>query len=175
MVAKIKIRTNTQHRSKAETENPGSSQPAPSLQSPATDYLSQLLALGPVQQGPIPSTTTRMFTPEQEQGSDAAAERQKSRLSKESREPSVKPVSSDSVESHRSFADKCRIPFTLLSDRGGSVRARFGVPKTLGLIDGRVTYVIDRQGVVRHVFNSQIRARKHVEEALRLVRTLRAS
>ena len=81
-----------------ETENPGSSQPAPSLQSPATDYLSQLQALGPVQQGPIPSTTTRMFTPEQEQGSDAAAERQKSRLSKESREPSVKPVSSDSVE-----------------------------------------------------------------------------
>jgi peroxiredoxin Q/BCP len=84
-------------------------------------------------------------------------------------------VSSDTVESHRSFADKCRIPFTLLSDRGGSVRARFGVPKTLGLIDGRVTYVIDRAGVVRHVFNSQIRARKHVEEALRLVRSLRAS
>jgi peroxiredoxin Q/BCP len=55
------------------------------------------------------------------------------------------------------------------------VRARFGIPKTLGLIDGRVTYVIDRDGVVRHVFNSQIRARKHVEEALRLVRSLRAS
>jgi peroxiredoxin Q/BCP len=84
-------------------------------------------------------------------------------------------VSSDSVESHRSFADKCRIPFTLLSDRGGAVRARFGVPRTLGLIDGRVTYVIDRRGIVRHVFNSQIRARKHVEEALRLVRTLQAS
>jgi len=84
-------------------------------------------------------------------------------------------VSSDSVESHRSFADKCRIPFTLLSDRGGALRARFGVPKTLGLIDGRVTYVIDRRGIVRHVFNSQIRARKHVEEALRLVRRLQAS
>ena len=84
-------------------------------------------------------------------------------------------ISSDSVESHRSFADKCRIPFTLLSDRGGAVRARFGVPKTLGLIDGRVTYVIDGQGTVRHIFNSQIRPRKHVEEALRLVRSMRAS
>jgi peroxiredoxin Q/BCP len=84
-------------------------------------------------------------------------------------------VSSDSVESHRSFADKCRIPFTLLSDRGGALRARFGVPKTLGLIDGRVTYVIDGQGTVRHIFNSQIRARKHVEEALRLVRSLRTA
>jgi peroxiredoxin Q/BCP len=84
-------------------------------------------------------------------------------------------VSSDSVESHRSFADKCRIPFTLLSDRGGSVRARFGVPRTLGLIDGRVTYVIDGKGIVRHVFNSQIRARKHVEEALKLVQSLQAS
>jgi peroxiredoxin Q/BCP len=82
-------------------------------------------------------------------------------------------VSSDDVDSHRRFADKCRIPFTLLSDRGGELRARFGVPKTLGLIDGRVTYVIDAGGIIRHTFSSQLRARKHVEEALRLVRSMR--
>ena len=82
-------------------------------------------------------------------------------------------VSSDDVDSHRRFADKCRIPFTLLSDRGGELRARFGIPKTLGLIDGRVTYVIDAGGIIRHLFSSQLRARKHVEEALRLVRSMR--
>lgn len=84
-------------------------------------------------------------------------------------------VSSDDVESHRRFADKHRLPFRLLSDRGGDVRRMFGVPKTLGFIDGRVTYVIDARGVIRHVFNSQLRTRRHVEEALRLVRLLQGS
>ena len=84
-------------------------------------------------------------------------------------------VSSDDVESHRRFADKHRLPFRLLSDRGGDVRRRFGVPKTLGFIDGRVTYVIDAQGVICHVFNSQLRTGRHVEEALRLVRSLQGS
>lgn len=84
-------------------------------------------------------------------------------------------VSSDDVESHRRFAEKHRLPFRLLSDRGGELRKRFGVPRTLGLIDGRVTYVIDSQGVVRHIFNSQLRTRKHVEEALGLVRSLRST
>jgi peroxiredoxin Q/BCP len=82
-------------------------------------------------------------------------------------------VSSDSVESHRRFADKFSIPFRLLADKGGKLRKQFGVPKTLGLIDGRVTYVIDGQGIVRHIFDSQLRMRQHVEEAFRLVRTLR--
>jgi peroxiredoxin Q/BCP len=81
-------------------------------------------------------------------------------------------VSSDDVESHRRFAEKCQIPFQLLSDRGGALRARFGVPKTLGLIDGRVTYLIDANGVVRHLFDSQLRARKHVDEALTFARSV---
>lgn len=84
-------------------------------------------------------------------------------------------VSSDDVESHRRFAEKHQLPFRLLSDRGGELRKRFGVPKTLGFIDGRVTYVIDAQGVIRHVFSSQLRTRQHVEEALRLVRSLQSS
>lgn len=82
-------------------------------------------------------------------------------------------VSSDDVESHRRFADNHRLPFRLLSDRDGELRKRFGVPKTLGLLAGRVTYVIDAEGVVRDVFSSQLRTRKHVEQALRLVRSLR--
>ena len=76
-------------------------------------------------------------------------------------------VSSDSVESHRRFAEKHNLPFILLSDEGGKVKRLFGVPNTLGIFPGRVTYVIDETGVLRHVFSSQMRAIKHVEEALK--------
>ena len=81
-------------------------------------------------------------------------------------------ISSDSVASHSAFAERHRLPFPILADVGGRVRAAFGVPKTLGLLDGRVTFVVDRDGVVRHTFSSQLRARKHIGEALAIVRSL---
>jgi peroxiredoxin Q/BCP len=81
-------------------------------------------------------------------------------------------VSSDSVESHRQFAAKYRLPFTLLADPNGALRRAFGVPSTLGIIAGRVTYVIDTTGVVRMVFNSQLRAKQHIVEALQTVQQL---
>ena len=84
-------------------------------------------------------------------------------------------VSSDSPESHERFVTKHSLPFTLLSDRGGRVRKQYGVPATLGIIPGRVTYVIDRRGVVRHVFNSQMQATAHVTEALTALRNLDTS
>jgi peroxiredoxin Q/BCP len=79
-------------------------------------------------------------------------------------------VSSDSAESHARFADKHRLPFVLLADKGGGLRKQYGVPATLGVLPGRVTFVIDREGVVRHVFNSQFKATKHVAEALDALR-----
>jgi peroxiredoxin Q/BCP len=81
-------------------------------------------------------------------------------------------ISSDSVESHRRFAENHDLPFTLLSDEGGKVRELYGVPNTLGLLPGRVTYVIDREGMVSHVFSSQLAASRHVEEALRALRAI---
>src|SRR5580704_6752716 len=75
-------------------------------------------------------------------------------------------ISDDSTESHGRFASKYNLPFTLLSDKGGSVRKLFGVKKTLGVIPGRVTFVIDRDGILRHVFSSQSSPARHVEEAL---------
>jgi thioredoxin-dependent peroxiredoxin len=83
-------------------------------------------------------------------------------------------VSSDSVASHESFAGRHRLPFTLVADPGGVIRRQYGVPSTLGVLPGRVTYVIDRDGVVRHVFNSQLRFGDHVEQALTVVRRLTA-
>jgi thioredoxin-dependent peroxiredoxin len=84
-------------------------------------------------------------------------------------------VSSDSVDKHAGFAGKHNLPFTLLSDAGGKVRKAYGVPATFGLIPGRVTYVIDRDGTVRHVFNSMTNIGKHVKDALEVVGQLQAS
>ena len=81
-------------------------------------------------------------------------------------------VSSDSPERHQAFASGHRLPFLLLADQGGSLRQAFGVPKSLGLFPGRVTYIIDTAGIVRHVFNSQFSADRHVTEALEIVRKL---
>jgi len=81
-------------------------------------------------------------------------------------------VSDDTVESHRSFAAHHRLPFLLLSDPSGEVRRRYGVSGWLGLLRGRVTFVIDRQGIVRHVFDSQLQATRHVGEALETIRNL---
>ena len=83
-------------------------------------------------------------------------------------------VSADSSESHRQFAAHHRLPFVLLTDADGAVRKRYGVGKALGILDGRMTYVIDTKGVVRHVFSSRLQPTRHVAEALAIVRGLAA-
>jgi peroxiredoxin Q/BCP len=81
-------------------------------------------------------------------------------------------ISSDSEQSHRAFAEKYRLPFPLLADVAGAVRAEFRVPKSLGLLPGRVTFVIDKQGTIRHAFNSQLNPTRHVDEAIQVLKTL---
>lgn len=81
-------------------------------------------------------------------------------------------ISSDTVESHRRFAEKHSLPFALLSDEGGRVRRLYGVPATLGIFPGRATYVIDERGIVRHAFSSQLGVSRHVEEALAALSSL---
>ena len=74
-------------------------------------------------------------------------------------------VSGQSVESHKSFATHYGLPFILLSDEDNKVRKLYGVPSSMGILPGRVTYIIDKQGVVRHIFSSQTQTQRHVEEA----------
>jgi peroxiredoxin Q/BCP len=83
-------------------------------------------------------------------------------------------VSSDSVSRHASFAGKHNLPFTLLSDSGGKVRKSYGVPAVLGFVPGRVTYVIDREGTVRHVFSSMTNIGQHISDAVEVVRQLQS-
>lgn len=79
-------------------------------------------------------------------------------------------VSGDSLASHEKFATKNRLPFTLLSDTDGSMRKAYGVKKSLGLFDGRVTFVIDPEGIVRDEFSSQLRFKEHQTRALTTIR-----
>ena len=81
-------------------------------------------------------------------------------------------VSSDSATRHQEFASNHRLPFVLISDEEGRASRAFGVPKSLGLLPGRVTYVIDKAGIVRHIFSSQLAVDRHVNEALQVVREL---
>jgi peroxiredoxin Q/BCP len=83
-------------------------------------------------------------------------------------------ISEDIVEDHRKFTDKYDLPFTLLSDPDNQVRNLFGVPGSFfGMIPGRVTYIIDDKGIVRHIFNSQFRTTQHVKEALKSIDGMR--
>jgi len=84
-------------------------------------------------------------------------------------------VSGDDAASHRRFANRHRLPFPLLVDGGNRLRKAFGVPSVLGLLPGRVTYVIDGTGVVRHVFNNLLDGPAHRREALDALRGLQAS
>ncbi len=81
-------------------------------------------------------------------------------------------ISSDSADSHRRFADGNHLDFPLLSDAGGTVRKLWKVPSTLGVLPGRVTYVIDATGVVRQMYSGQLDASTHVNRALETAQKL---
>jgi peroxiredoxin Q/BCP len=67
------------------------------------------------------------------------------------------------------------LPFLLLSDKDNKVRKLYGVPASLGLLPGRVTYIIDKKGIVRQIFSSQTQVERHVEEAAKALREIEKS
>jgi len=78
-------------------------------------------------------------------------------------------ISGQSVESHKDFAEKNRLKYTLLSDPDNIVRKLFGVPgRIFRLIPGRVTYVADKTGKVVYIFDSQTDTQRHADEALKI-------
>ncbi|MFM7712241.1 MAG: peroxiredoxin [Microcystis sp.] len=80
-------------------------------------------------------------------------------------------ISADSPQSHQQFAQKYNLPFTLLSDSDNRVRKLFGVPSTLFVLPGRVTYIIDKEGIVRHIFDSMLDFKAHVTESLNTIQS----
>ena len=82
-------------------------------------------------------------------------------------------VSADDAASHQRFAARHQLPYPLLVDQGNALRRAFGVPAVLGLLPGRVTYVIDAGGTIRHVFNNLLDGAAHRREALAALRRLK--
>lgn len=83
-------------------------------------------------------------------------------------------ISSDDVASHKRFAARYGLNYPILADADGRVRRLFGVPRGLfGFSEGRVTYVLDASGVVRHRFAATLKASAHMREALEMARELR--
>ncbi|MEY3175495.1 MAG: hypothetical protein RLZZ436_3409 [Planctomycetota bacterium] len=78
-------------------------------------------------------------------------------------------ISGDSDSSHQQFAERHALPFPLISDSSGVLRKLFHVPKTLGLLPGRATYVIDRDGIIRRIYSAALASEDHVHEALKAI------
>ena len=81
-------------------------------------------------------------------------------------------VSSDLEDSHQNFVNKNRLPFILLTDEKGELRDAFGVPKKFGISPGRVTYILDKQGVVRGIYDNLLNGKSHADEALAIIRKM---
>lgn len=84
-------------------------------------------------------------------------------------------ISHDGIRSHRAFSKKHHLNFSLLSDPLGKVRRLFGVPRSFfGLIPGRVTYLIDKKGIVQGIYDSRINPWNHIQKALDKLELLKA-
>ena len=81
-------------------------------------------------------------------------------------------ISSDSIESHKSFAENHRLPFTLLSDQENRVRKLYGANGRFSFLPGRITFIIDKKGIIRHIFSSQVQPTKHTQEALLILKQI---
>lgn len=81
-------------------------------------------------------------------------------------------ISGDDGVSHRRFATRHNLEYPLLSDKNNALRRSMNVPKAMGLLPGRVTYVVDGEGVIRHVFSNLLDGPAHVREAERIISTL---
>lgn len=81
-------------------------------------------------------------------------------------------VSPDKIESHKKFAEKESLPFTLLADPSHKIIDAYGVwgeknlygRKYMGL--HRTTFLIDEKGIIRKIFKKP-RSKQHAEEVLR--------
>ena len=75
-------------------------------------------------------------------------------------------ISNGSIKSHLGFANKNKLQYPLLCDQNNILRKQFGVPKKLGFIEGRVTYIINSEGIIKHIFEDLLNGPAHIKEAI---------
>jgi peroxiredoxin Q/BCP len=80
-------------------------------------------------------------------------------------------VSLDSVESHTKFSEKYSLPFAILSDKNKEVAKTYGVLGTGGFLTKRVTFIIDKNGRITHIF-PKVDVKQHSKEVLEAIEEL---
>ncbi len=84
-------------------------------------------------------------------------------------------VSPDSVESHKKFAEKYKLPFSLLSDEKKEVLEKYGVwqeksmygKKYMGVV--RTTFVINEKGIIKKIF-PKVKVDDHNNEVMEVLK-----
>ena len=81
-------------------------------------------------------------------------------------------ISNGDTKSHLKFANKNKLQYPLLSDKDNILRRKFGVPKKLGFIEGRVTYIINSEGIIKHIFEDLLNGPAHIKEAIKALKKI---
>ena len=81
-------------------------------------------------------------------------------------------ISNGNSQSHLEIANKNKLQYPLLCDIDNKLRETFGVPKKLGFIEGRVTYIINSNGIIIHIFEDLLNGPAHIKEAIMALKTL---
>ena len=82
-------------------------------------------------------------------------------------------VSLDSEQSHQKFIEAHRLNFPLISDKAKKVSRAYGVLRLGGyLFDRRITFVIDKQGLISHIIHSETNIDRHLEGAIAALKQL---
>lgn len=81
-------------------------------------------------------------------------------------------VSPDSVESHSLFHRANSLPFPLVSDPEKRIMKLYDVLKPWGVVPSRITYVIDKEGIIRGAFHHELRIGRHIQDVLRVLSAL---
>ncbi len=81
-------------------------------------------------------------------------------------------VSTDSAESHQAFKEKYGLPFPLIPDPQKRIVGLYQANGFLGFITARVTYVIDKEGVIRAAFQHDFAVGRHLPQVLDALRSI---
>lgn len=80
-------------------------------------------------------------------------------------------VSGDDVKSKKAFAEKYHLPFSILADPDKKILEAYGVKMPIIGLAKRVTFIIDKQGVIRHIL-TDVNTGAADKQVLDLLRTL---
>ncbi len=80
-------------------------------------------------------------------------------------------ISGDDAQSHKSFADKHKLPYPLLPDTDKKIRTAYGIPTNIfGMVTGRISYLINKEGIIKYAYRDNLNPTGHIEAMLRLIK-----